>query len=74
MTQRILGLLSWVGVALVFGALIVRFTKPEWDQYATYATWTGLALVILYTLGQWREIVASSGGGTRATAPSPPSA
>ena len=57
MTQRILGLLSWLGVALVFGALIVRFTKPEWDQYATYAAWTGLALVILYTLGQWREIV-----------------
>ena len=61
MTQRILGILSWVGVALVFGALIVRFTKPEWDQYATYAAWTGLALVILYTLGQWREIVAFFG-------------
>jgi ABC-type uncharacterized transport system involved in gliding motility auxiliary subunit len=58
MTQRILGILSWVGVALVFGALVVRFTKPEWDQYATYAAYAGLALVLLYTLGQWREIVA----------------
>ena len=61
MTQRILGILSWVGVALVFGALIVNSTKPEWGQYATYATWTGLALVILYTLGQWREIVTFFG-------------
>jgi ABC-type uncharacterized transport system involved in gliding motility auxiliary subunit len=58
MTQRILGFLSWVGVVLVFGALVVRFTKPEWDQYATYAAYAGLALVLLYTLGQWREIVA----------------
>ena len=27
-------------------------------QYAIYASWAGLALVLLYTLGQWREIVA----------------
>jgi ABC-type uncharacterized transport system involved in gliding motility auxiliary subunit len=58
MAQRILSILSWVGVVLVFGALVVRFTKPEWDQYATYAAYAGLALVLLYTLGQWREIVA----------------
>jgi ABC-type uncharacterized transport system involved in gliding motility auxiliary subunit len=31
--------------------------KPEWNQYAVYASWTGLALVLLYTIGQWREIV-----------------
>ena len=45
-------------MALVFGALAVRLVKPEWDQYAVYAAWAGLALVLLYTLGQWREIVA----------------
>ena len=28
------------------------------DRYAIYASWAGLALVLLYTLGQWREIVA----------------
>src|SRR5687768_11166264 len=54
---RILAILSYVGMALVFGALAVRFLRPEWDQYAVYAAWTGLALVVLYTLGQWREIV-----------------
>src|SRR5262245_8249694 len=58
MVKRILGILSYVGMLLVFGALAVRFTKPEWDQYAIYAAWTGLGLVVLYTLGQWREIVA----------------
>ena len=58
MVKRLLGALSYVGMLLVFGALAVRFLKPEWDQYAIYAAWAGLALVVLYTLGQWREIVA----------------
>lgn len=53
---RLLSALSYVGMALVFGALAVRFLQPDWDQYAIYAAWTGLALVLLYTLGQWREI------------------
>ena len=57
--QRILSILSYVGMALVFGALAVRLQgKPEWAQYAIYASWAGLALVLLYTIGQWREIVA----------------
>jgi ABC-type uncharacterized transport system involved in gliding motility auxiliary subunit len=56
--KRLLGVLSYVGMALVFGALAVRFLQPDWDQYAIYAAWTGLALVVLYTLGQWREIAA----------------
>ena len=58
MLKRILSILSYVGMALVFGALAVRILRPEWDQYAVYASWTGLALVVLYTLGQWREIAA----------------
>jgi len=56
--QQILSILSYVGMAMVFGALAVRVFKPEWNQYAVYASWTGLALVLLYTIGQWREIVA----------------
>jgi len=55
--QQILSILSYVGMAMVFGALAVRVFKPEWNQYAVYASWTGLALVLLYTIGQWREIV-----------------
>jgi hypothetical protein len=56
--QRALNILGWVGTAIVFAAVAVRITKPDWDQYAIYAAWGGLALVLIYTLGQWREIVA----------------
>jgi ABC-type uncharacterized transport system involved in gliding motility auxiliary subunit len=57
MLQRILGIVGWVGTALVFAAVAIRFIRPEWDQYAVYLAWGGLAAVILYTLGQWRDIV-----------------
>lgn len=57
MVNRILGVVGWIGTALVFGAVVARFVKPEWDQYAIYAAWAGLACVVLYTLGQWREIL-----------------
>jgi len=57
MIQRILGIVGWIGTALVFAAVAVRFIRPEWDQYAIYGAWAGLACVVLYTLGQWRDIV-----------------
>lgn len=57
MVNRILGIVGWLGTALVFGAVVARFVKPEWDHYAIYAAWAGLACVVLYTLGQWREVV-----------------
>jgi ABC-type uncharacterized transport system involved in gliding motility auxiliary subunit len=57
MIKNILNIVGWLGTALVVGAVAVRFFKPEWDQYAIYAAWAGLACVVLYTLGQWREIV-----------------
>lgn len=62
--KRILNILSYLGMALVFGALFVRFfgarmgLGQQWDQYATYAAWAGLVLVVLYAVGQWREIAA----------------
>ena len=66
MLQKILSILGWVGTALVFVAVAVRLLgasgtltiQPEQDRYITWAAYAGLALVILYTLGQWREIVA----------------
>jgi len=58
MIKRLLGALSYLGMALVFGALLIRVKYPDYDQYAVYAAWTGLGLVVLYTIGQWREIVA----------------
>src|SRR5688500_15277292 len=63
--QRILGIIGWIGTALVFGAVVVRMLgsmgyltfSAQTDQYAVCASWSGLACVVLYTLGQWREIV-----------------
>jgi len=68
--QRILNVLAWIGTALVFGAAAVRilgFTdsltvSANVDRYAMYASWAGLALVVLYTLAQWRSIVEWFGG------------
>jgi ABC-type uncharacterized transport system involved in gliding motility auxiliary subunit len=57
MIKNILNIVGWVGTALVIAAVAVRFLRPEWDRYAVYAAWAGLACVVLYTLGQWREIV-----------------
>jgi ABC-type uncharacterized transport system involved in gliding motility auxiliary subunit len=54
--KQLLNVLSYIGIVLVFGALAVNWTMPEYSRYAIYATYTGLALVILYTIGQWREI------------------
>lgn len=57
MTTRIINIVGWIGTALVFAAVAVRLLRPEWNQYATYAAWAGLALVLVYMGGQWRDIV-----------------
>ncbi len=54
--NRILSLIGWLGTALVFVAVAIRFGWPAKDQYAYYLAWTGLVCVLAYTLGQWREI------------------
>jgi ABC-type uncharacterized transport system involved in gliding motility auxiliary subunit len=56
MVNRILSLIGWLGTALVFVAVAIRFGYPAKDQYAYYLAWIGLVCVLAYTLGQWREI------------------
>jgi len=56
MLKRILGLLGWLGVALVFAAVAIRFLKPEWQQYYNGLAIGGLVCTLLYILSQWREI------------------
>ncbi|HWK12622.1 MAG TPA: Gldg family protein [Vicinamibacterales bacterium] len=56
MLKRILGLLGWLGVALVFAAVAIRFSKPEWQQYYSGLAIAGLVCTLLYMLSQWREI------------------
>ena len=56
MLNRILSLIGWLGTAMVFVAVAIRFGYPAKEQWAYYLAWAGLVCVLLYTLGQWREI------------------
>ena len=56
MVNRILSIVGWIGTAMVFVALAIRFLYPAKEQWAYYLAWAGLVCVLLYTLGQWREI------------------
>src|ERR1700704_4425111 len=56
MVNRILSLVGWLGTAMVFIAVAIRFGYPAKEQWAFYLAWGGLVCVLAYTLGQWREI------------------
>jgi ABC-type uncharacterized transport system involved in gliding motility auxiliary subunit len=56
MLNRILNLVGWLGMLLVFVAVGIRFGLPAKEQYAYYLAWAGLICVLAYTLSQWREI------------------
>jgi len=57
MLTRIIGLIGWLGFAAVLAAVGIRFGYPAKDQYATYAAYAGLVCLLIYILGQWRDIV-----------------
>ena len=61
MLKRVLGLLGWLGVALVFAAVAISQLRPEWQWYRTLAL-GGLVCTLLYVLSQWREIVREFSG------------
>jgi ABC-type uncharacterized transport system involved in gliding motility auxiliary subunit len=54
--QKALNIIGWIGTALVFAAVAIRMFYPDWNQYATYLAWAGLATVLLYIAGQWRDV------------------
>jgi ABC-type uncharacterized transport system involved in gliding motility auxiliary subunit len=62
MLKKILGLLGWLGVALVFAAVAIRFLKPEWQQYYNGLAIAGLVCTLLYILSQWREVARAFSG------------
>ena len=47
MVKRILGLVGWLGAALVFIGAAIRFLYPAQEQYVPYLVWTGLAGVLM---------------------------
>jgi ABC-type uncharacterized transport system involved in gliding motility auxiliary subunit len=69
MLKRILGLLGWLGVALVLGAVTIWFLQqtgrvatPAWDRARFWLAAGGLVCTLLYMLSQWREVARSFSG------------
>ena len=69
MLKKILGLLGWLGVALVLFAVALTFmqqagrlTTPAWERARYWLLIAGLVCTVLYMLSQWRDIVRSFGG------------
>lgn len=56
MLKRIIDSLGWLGVALVFGAVVVRFRRPDLIEWWRGLALGGLGVVLLYLATQWREI------------------
>lgn len=62
MLNRILGLLGWLGVALVLAAVAIRFLRPEWQDWYYWLAIGGLVCTLLYVLSQWRELARAFSG------------
>lgn len=58
MANRVLQGLGWTGVAVVFAALVVRFTLPDRQELWWWLAVAGLVMVAVHTLSQWRDILA----------------
>jgi gliding motility-associatede transport system auxiliary component len=56
MVNRIVGIVFWIGVAALLAAAGIRFGYPEKDQYVSYLLSAGLVCLLIYVLGQWRDI------------------
>ena len=64
MLNRILSFIGWVGTALVVAALALKVV-PALNKYGDYSqrlAVAGLVCVLLYTLGQWKEIARTFSG------------
>ncbi len=56
MVNRIIGMVFWLGVAALLAATGIRFGYPAKDQYVSYLLYAGLVCLLIYVLGQWRDI------------------
>jgi ABC-type uncharacterized transport system involved in gliding motility auxiliary subunit len=57
MLKRAFDTIGWLGTVLVLAAVAVFFLKADWQPYSRWLAWGGLVCILLYTLGQWREMV-----------------
>ena len=56
MLNKILGTLTWLGIVLVGAGVVARFLQPDLVELRYWLLVSGLVCILLYVLGQWREI------------------
>ena len=55
--EKMLQVLGWVGVTFVFTAVVTRFVLPDQQELWWWLAVAGLAMVVVHTLSQWRDIL-----------------
>ena len=61
MLNRIFGFLGWIGSTLVFAAVLAWLVSPEQESLRRTLALAGLACIVLYGAGHWREVGRSFG-------------
>ena len=61
MLNRLFGSLGWLGSILVFTAVAVWFVRSDLEQLRRVLAFAGLASILLYLAGQWRQVARSFG-------------
>src|ERR1700750_1683423 len=56
MLNRITNIIGWIGFAAVLASLGIRFGYPARADLAWYFAVAGLVCLLIYILGQWRDI------------------
>jgi ABC-type uncharacterized transport system involved in gliding motility auxiliary subunit len=56
MLKRVFDIVAWLGVVLVLAAVATRFLNPD-VAYSRWLAWGGLVCILVYVLGQWRDVV-----------------
>lgn len=62
MVRRVFDIIGWLGTALVLAAVALFFSKPDWQAYSRWFAWAGLVCILVYAIGQWRELARAFGG------------
>ena len=60
--KRALGILGWLGFALVGVAVVLFFVRPELYTVRMWLALSGLVITLIYALSQWRDIGRSFEG------------
>ena len=61
MLNRIFGFLGWIGSTLVFAAVLAWLVSPDQESLRRTLALAGLACIVLYGAGHWREVGRSFG-------------